>query len=122
MNDGDHPTCPSCGSDQTDVITDPIGVEPTRAECWACGNEWGEPNLEERIVIYANSNTSRGKYAAAAVHAALTAAGVHPGLPVIVLGAKSEDIEKCATVIHDAGRTEVTPGTTTAGTNWKPGE
>lgn len=36
----------------------------------------------ERVVIYANSNVSRGKFAAAAVHAALTAAGVHPGLPV----------------------------------------
>ena len=75
---------------------------------------------EERVVIYANSNVSRGKFAAAAVHAALTAAGVHPDLPVIVLGAKPADIGMLRTVIHDAGRTEVVPGTVTAGTDWTP--
>lgn len=75
---------------------------------------------EARVVIYANSNVSRGKFAAAAVHAALTAAGAHPGLPVIVLGAKPGDIENLWTVIHDAGRTEVEPGTVTAGTDWRP--
>lgn len=75
---------------------------------------------DERIVIHANSNVSRGKFAAAAVHAALTAAGVHPGLPVIVLGAKPSDIEKHTTVIRDAGVTEVEPGTVTSGTDWTP--
>jgi|GEM_PF-3464159 len=75
---------------------------------------------EDRIVIYANSNVSRGKFAAAAVHAALTAAGVHPGLPVIVLGARPRDIERAQTVIRDAGLTEVATGTVTAGTNWRP--
>jgi len=76
----------------------------------------------EKIRIYVNSNTkmSRGKYAAAAVHAALTAAGVHPGLPVIVLGEQREHVTKHATVIRDAGRTEVERGTPTAGTDWKP--
>jgi PTH2 family peptidyl-tRNA hydrolase len=80
--------------------------------------------MSERIVIYANSNVSRGKFAAAAVHAALTAAGVHPGLPVIVLGAKPSEIQGHDTVIRDAGRTEVEPGTVTAGTDWshKPTE
>ena len=78
------------------------------------------PNEEDRIVIHANSNVSRGKFAAAAVHAALTAAGVHPGQAVIVLGAKPRDIEHLGTVIHDAGRTEVEQGTVTAGTDWRP--
>lgn len=74
----------------------------------------------EKVRIYVNSDAkmSRGKYAAAAVHAALTAAGVHPGLPVIVLGSSREDIERMPTVIRDAGRTEVEPGTATAGTEW----
>lgn len=76
---------------------------------------------DERVVIHANSNVSRGKFAAAAVHAALTAADVHPDLPVIVLGAKPADIGMLRTVIHDAGRTEVEPGTITAGTDWAGG-
>ena len=76
--------------------------------------------MSDRIVIHANSNVSRGKFAAAAVHAALTAAGVHPGLPVIVLGAKPAEIERHTTVIRDAGLTEVVPGTVTAGTDWDP--
>lgn len=72
------------------------------------------------VVIYMNSNAkmSRGKYAAQAVHAALTAFGVHPDLPVIVLGAPRTRVEQMRTTIRDAGRTEVEPGTLTAGTNW----
>lgn len=77
-----------------------------------------QTSTADRVVIFANSNVSRGKYAAAAVHAALTAAGAHPGLPVIVLGAKPAEIKTRQTVIHDAGRTEVEPGTVTAGTDW----
>lgn len=73
------------------------------------------PAGEERLTIYANSNTSRGKFAAAAVHAALNWYG-HDHRAVIVLGAKPKDIEaECALVVHDAGRTEVVPGTATAG-------
>ncbi|WP_182252828.1 hypothetical protein [Microbacterium esteraromaticum] len=73
-----------------------------------------------RIRIWVNSGEkmSRGKYAAAAVHAALTAAGVHPGVPVIVLGGQRDHIERMSTVIRDAGRTEVEPGTATAGTDY----
>lgn len=74
---------------------------------------------DERIVIHANSNVTRGKFAAAAVHAALTAAGAHPGCPVIVLGAKPSEIEQHHTVIRDAGKTEFEPGTVTAGTDWR---
>lgn len=75
------------------------------------------PVAEERLVIKVRSGLSRGKYAAAAVHAALLHLGVHPGTPVIVLGANAGDIEGMATVVRDAGRTEVEPGTITAGTN-----
>lgn len=73
------------------------------------------PQGEERLTIWANSNTSRGKFAAAAVHAALNWYGIDHRA-VIVLGAKPKDIEESAIeVIRDAGRTEVEPGTTTAG-------
>lgn len=76
---------------------------------------------ERRLVILVNDRArmSRGKYAAQAVHAALEALGVHPGVPVIVLGGSPAEIEKMRTVIHDAGRTEVEPGTLTAGTDWE---
>ena len=80
----------------------------------------GQEEPKVRIVVNSNSNMSRGKYAAAAVHAALTAAGVHPGLPVIVLGGQRDDVVRMRTVIRDAGRTEVEPGTPTAGTDWAP--
>jgi PTH2 family peptidyl-tRNA hydrolase len=70
---------------------------------------------DERLTILANSNVSRGKFAAAAVHAAL----MHYGIPhgaVIVLGASANQIERdCELVVRDAGRTEVEPGTVTAG-------
>lgn len=79
---------------------------------------------EEKIVIYMNDNLgkrwSRGKYAAHAVHAVLTAFGIHPGIPVVVLGAKPRDIEKMRVVIHDHGKTELEPGTLTAGTDYTP--
>ena len=72
-------------------------------------------NPDERLTILANKNVSRGKMAAAAVHAAL----IHYGIPhgaVIVLGASPGRIEgECSLIIRDAGRTEVEPGTVTAG-------
>lgn len=70
---------------------------------------------DERLTILAKQGVSRGKYAAAAVHAALEHYGIEHGA-VIVLGAKVSDIEAgCDVVIRDAGRTEVEPGTVTAG-------
>lgn len=67
------------------------------------------------MTILANNNVSRGKFAAAAVHAALAHYGIEHGA-VIVLSANPGQIEKeCDPVIRDAGRTEVTPGTITAG-------
>lgn len=70
---------------------------------------------EERLTIYASSNVTRGKAAAAAVHAAL----MHYGIPhgaVIVLSVSPSQIERgCEIVVRDAGRTEVEPGTVTAG-------
>lgn len=70
---------------------------------------------EPRLTIWANSNVTRGKYAAAAVHAALAHYGIEHGA-VIVLGAKPAEIEaECSSVIRDSGRTEVEPGTVTAG-------
>lgn len=75
---------------------------------------------ERRMVILMNHGPtmSRGKYAAQAVHAALTLAGVHHGGPVVVLGSSAEEVEECKVVIYDAGRTEVEPGTLTAGALW----
>lgn len=73
------------------------------------------PKDEERLVILMNSNVSRGKAAAAAVHAALLHYGIEHGA-VICLGSKGPEIEEdCTTVVRDAGRTEVDPGTITAG-------
>jgi PTH2 family peptidyl-tRNA hydrolase len=96
--------------------------KPNEAEGLAFPLSGNKKLIEEegRMRIWVNSDTgmSRGKYAAAAVHAALTAAGVHPGVPVIVLGGQRDHIERMRTVIRDAGRTEVEPGTTTAGTDY----
>lgn len=70
---------------------------------------------QDRLTILVNSNLSRGKAAAAAVHAALAHYGIDHGA-VIVLGSNPGKIDRdCTSVIRDAGRTEVTPGTVTAG-------
>lgn len=75
---------------------------------------------ERKLVIVVNDRTrmSRGKYAAQAVHAALLALGVHPDVPVVVLGGSASEIARMKTTVQDAGMTEVKPGTITAGTNW----
>lgn len=77
---------------------------------------------EDKLRIYINRKitdvASPNKIAAHAVHAALTAFGVHPGVKVIVLDKGPTIIEKMRVVIHDAGHTELEPGTLTAGTNW----
>lgn len=76
---------------------------------------------ERRLVILVNDRIrmSRGKYAAQAVHAALLALGVHPECPVIVLGGSPAEISKLKTTVFDAGLTEVSPNTLTAGTDWE---
>jgi PTH2 family peptidyl-tRNA hydrolase len=76
---------------------------------------------ERRLVILVNDRAkmSRGKYAAQAVHAALLALGVYPDCPVIVLGASPAEIGKLKTTVFDAGLTEISPNTLTAGTDWE---
>lgn len=73
------------------------------------------PEGEERLVIWANKETSRGKFAAAAVHAALNHYGIDHGAVIVLMAKKDEITEQCTSVIRDAGRTEVDPGTVTAG-------
>ncbi len=70
----------------------------------------------DRLVILVSKNVTRGKAAAGAVHAALYHFDVPHGA-VVVLGASPSQIEaRCGNqVIRDAGRTEVEPGTITAG-------
>lgn len=74
------------------------------------------PKLEIRYNT--NIEMSRGKLAAHAAHAALTAAGVHPDVPIVVLGGKPRDIERMTTFIRDHGKTELEPGTITTGTDY----
>lgn len=76
----------------------------------------------EKLRIYLNrklrDKATTNKLAAHAVHAALQAFGVHPGVKVIVLDAGPTKIEQMRVSIRDAGHTELEPGTLTAGTNW----
>jgi PTH2 family peptidyl-tRNA hydrolase len=81
-----------------------------------------EHGKESKLRIYINrkivDKASPNKIAAHAVHAALTAFGVHPGVKVVVLDKGPTVIEQMRVAIHDAGHTELEPGTLTAGTNW----
>ena len=76
---------------------------------------------EKRMVIRINSNAtmSRGKAAAHAVHAALRLYGIEHTHPVIVIGGKPDEILAQTVHIRDAGRTELEPGTLTAGASWE---
>ncbi|MGV0779933.1 hypothetical protein [Mycolicibacterium sp. XJ775] len=76
---------------------------------------------ERRLVIRVNSNAkmSRGKAAAHAVHAALKLYGIEYEHPVIVIGGKPDEILAQAVHVRDAGRTELVPGTLTAGASWE---
>lgn len=78
------------------------------------------PEDDRRIRVFYNTNVdmSKGKLAAHVAHAVLAAAGVHPNVPVVVLGGKPRDIERMTTFIRDHGKTELTPGTLTAGTDY----
>lgn len=73
-----------------------------------------------KLRIYVNRKLpmTPNKRAAHAVHAALTAFGVHPGTKVVVLDKGPTVMEKMRTVIHDSGYTELEPGSLTASTNW----
>jgi PTH2 family peptidyl-tRNA hydrolase len=77
---------------------------------------------EVRIRINTNVSMTRHKAAAQAVHAALAAFGIEHGR-VVVLGGRPDEVRSMDVVVHDAGRTEVEPGTLTAGaTLVQPGE
>ncbi|UDL15906.1 peptidyl tRNA hydrolase [Microbacterium phage Pumpernickel] len=90
-----------------------------REKGWTPPVKHGKP---QKLRIYINRKianvASPNKIAAHAVHAALTAFGVHPGVKVVVLDKGPTVIEQMRTVIHDAGHTELEPGTLTAGTDW----
>ena len=74
-----------------------------------------------RIVVYLNKNVKMtpGKAAAQAAHAVLTLMGVHPEFPVIVLRGSKTRVESMEATVKDAGRTEVAPGTLTAGASFE---
>ncbi|TGB42992.1 hypothetical protein EJD98_10275 [Mycolicibacterium peregrinum] len=76
---------------------------------------------ERRLVVRVNSNAkmSRGKAAAHAVHAALKLYGIEYEHPVIVIGGKPDEILAQTVHVRDAGRTELEPGTLTAGASWE---
>ena len=69
---------------------------------------------EVRVVVNTNVSMSRHKAAAQAVHAALAAFGIPHGR-VVVLGGGPDEVAAMDVVVRDAGRTEVAPGTLTAG-------
>ena len=72
----------------------------------------------DRLVILLNDNVkmSPKKAAAQAVHAALWAYGHYDHGAVVVLGARPGQIRRqCDIIVHDAGITEIEPGTLTAG-------
>ena len=67
-----------------------------------------------RIVYNGNIKMSPGKLAAQAVHAALKAYGIDHG-SVVVLQGSVKKVNEMDVQIHDAGLTELKPGTLTAG-------
>ena len=67
-----------------------------------------------RVLMNRNVTMSPGKFAAQAIHAVLVAYGIPHGT-VIVLMASPDQVRAMPAVIADAGRTEIAPGTITAG-------
>ena len=76
--------------------------------------EAADDDPEVRILVNTNVSMSRHKAAAQAVHAALAAFGIPHGR-VVVLGGRPDEVAAMDVVVRDAGRTEVAPGTLTAG-------
>jgi len=78
-----------------------------------------EAHAEEPLRIWWNRNLghkiSPSKLAAHAAHAALKAYGIEYTHPIVVLAAGKSKIEAMPITIHDAGRTELAPGTLTTG-------
>ena len=104
------------------VVVSPRLLEAAAEAIEAAERAQVEHGKPEKLRIYINRKLegiiSPNKRAAHAVHAALEAFGVHPGVKVIVLDKGPTEIEKMSTHIRDAGHTELEPGTLTAGTNW----
>jgi PTH2 family peptidyl-tRNA hydrolase len=75
---------------------------------------------EKRLVIRINKNLkmSPHKAAAQAVHAALMLVDAHPGTPVIVLTGGRQTVLDQEVHVVDEGRTEIPPGSITAGASW----
>lgn len=73
-----------------------------------------ERGPEVRIVLNSNVTMTRGKAASQAVHAALMAFDVPHGR-VVVLGGSPSEVAAMDVQVRDAGRTEIEPGTLTAG-------
>lgn len=87
-------------------MTDTTREEPLRI--------WWNKNLHGKITPM--------KLAAHAAHAALAAYGIKYTHPIVVLAAGKAKIEAMPITIHDAGYTELEPGTLTTGVEkeWRP--